>query len=266
MTETADLPPIVLGPEPDLDALRRIQEPFPAEQIGKLPRVTCPDCSKKRCQQHVKKKCPICNAYVSERHIHIDFVGHADLTFKLLELDPLWTWEPMAFDADGLPAVRERNGMLNMWIQLTFGGVTRPGVGTVQSGKPDAEKELIGNALRNAAMRFGAALDLWSKSERESGTSIDAPDTIEDHAPGPSAGPGEPPANPDDIGDLLGRIRALDDDIKAALREESNKRYREGVYSWSFQRPADQWTQTEYQDCKTWVDGQLGIAQEGEES
>ena len=34
-------------------------------------------------------------------------------------------------------------------------------------------KERIGDAIRNAAMRFGVALDLWSKEELESGGKFD---------------------------------------------------------------------------------------------
>ena len=53
-----------------------------------------------------------------------------------------------------------------MWIRLTVCGVTRLGYGDAQ-GKSggNAMKERIGDALRNAAMRFGAALDLWHKGE-----------------------------------------------------------------------------------------------------
>jgi hypothetical protein len=53
-----------------------------------------------------------------------------------------------------------------MWIRLTVCGVTRLGYGHPDGKKGgDAIKELIGDALRNAAMRFGAALDLWHKGE-----------------------------------------------------------------------------------------------------
>ena len=62
-----------------------------------------------------------------------------------------------------------------MWIKLTVAGMTRLGVGTCSANKDDVEKELIGDALRNAAMRFGAALDLWSKSERHSAASESQP-------------------------------------------------------------------------------------------
>ena len=65
---------------------------------------------------------------------------------------------------DGLPAFDKTGGL---WIRLTVCSVTRLGYGNAAS-KPSMdpgsrEKEIIGDALRNAAMRFGAALDLWHK-------------------------------------------------------------------------------------------------------
>lgn len=32
--------------------------------------------------------------------VDLDFVGHAVTTGRLLDIDPEWTWEPMAFDQD----------------------------------------------------------------------------------------------------------------------------------------------------------------------
>jgi hypothetical protein len=62
-----------------------------------------------------------------------------------------------------LPVIDADGGM---WIRLTICGVTRLGYGDAQ-GKTggNATKERIGDALRNAAMRFGAALDLWHKGD-----------------------------------------------------------------------------------------------------
>lgn len=173
----------------DFAALRK---PFAAEQVGKLPRVTCKQCSNPReqCGQHKSISCPECKSWVSERHIHIDYVGHADVTSRLLEVDPGWSWAPKATDPDkellaaaiatGNPemvqAVIENappkfetnaNGSpVGFWIKLTVGGLTRLGYGSVPGNQFDAEKVLIGDALRNAAMRFGVALDLWAKGER----------------------------------------------------------------------------------------------------
>jgi len=145
-----------------------LRKPFKAEEIGKLPRVTCPKCSDRNCQEHQKRKCPECGAYVSERHIHIDYVGHADVTSRLLQADASWNWEPAAADEHGLPVfdTDAKGSPVGLWIRLTVGGVTRLGYGSVPSGQPDAVKVLIGDSLRNAAMRFGVALDLWAKGDR----------------------------------------------------------------------------------------------------
>jgi hypothetical protein len=94
--------------------------------------------------------------------VHLDYVGHAALTDRLLDCDPLWNWEPMGVDALGQPAFSNQG----LWIRLTVCGVTRLGFGDAQDKKgPNAIKEMIGDALRNAAMRFGAALDLWHKGD-----------------------------------------------------------------------------------------------------
>lgn len=116
-----------------------LRKPFPPGAVGKLPKGGA----------------------------MLDFVGHATTTDRLLIVDPAWNWEPFAVDANGLPALDSRG---NLWIRLTVCGVTRIGVGDGPSAKV-----LIGDAIRNAAMRFGVALDLWSKDELEqtSGTGAD---------------------------------------------------------------------------------------------
>lgn len=112
--------------------LADLRKPFPAGTVGKLPK----------------------------GGVQLDYVGHAAVTDRLLEVDPSWSWEPMATDEDGLPKTDKAG---NLWIRLTVLGVTRIGVGDGRNAK-----ECIGDALRNAAMRFGVALDLWSKEELES--------------------------------------------------------------------------------------------------
>jgi hypothetical protein len=137
-----------------------LRAPFAEEQIGKLPRVTCKDCTEnkrdKHCARHERKKCDVCKAYISTAHIHLDYCGHAATTDRLLQVDPEWTWEPMARGENGEPLMT--NG--GLWIHLTVAGVTRPGFGDGAS-----MKEVIGDAIRNAAMRFGVALDLWAKED-----------------------------------------------------------------------------------------------------
>lgn len=150
--------------------LAKLAEPFPPEFVGKLPRVTCGACSdrNRNCDRHQKQKCAECGAYVSASHIHLDYIGHADVTRRLLETDPAWDWEPLAEDENGLPIfdTDAKGNPVGLWIKLTVLGVTRRGYGSCPSGQNDAVKVLIGDALRNAAMRFGVALDLWAKGDR----------------------------------------------------------------------------------------------------
>ena len=95
--------------------------------------------------------------------LKLDYVGHAALTKRLLETDLNWSWEPFAIDQDGLPKLDERGGL---WIRLTVCGITRIGYGDSGNSRgTQAIKEAIGDALRNAGMRFGAALDLWHKGD-----------------------------------------------------------------------------------------------------
>lgn len=148
---------------------KALREPFPAEVVGKLPRVWCGACRDakqlKHCDKHRAVRCDVCRqSRITEAHKHLDFVGHAEATDRLLQVDPEWTWEPMGFTAEGLPAM-DGNGL---WIRLTIAGVSRPGYGHAGDKRGgDAVKEAIGDAIRNAAMRFGVALDLWGASFKD---------------------------------------------------------------------------------------------------
>ena len=95
----------------------------------------------------------------------LSYMGHAEVTLALLDVDPLWTWEPLAIDAEhGRPVIDEQGNRLVMWGYLTVGGLRRMCVGTCEARKGDPEKELIGDLLRNGAMRFGIGTKLWSKA------------------------------------------------------------------------------------------------------
>ena len=143
--------------------LANLRQPFPAHHISKLPKETKAQIDQRKSDRGSAFSCSICGGWHHKNAIHLDYVGHAALTDRLLDTDIEWTWEPLAFAADGLPAL-DRNG--GLWIKLTVLGVTRLGYGAAD-GKSggDANKEIIGDALRNAAMRFGAALDLWHKGD-----------------------------------------------------------------------------------------------------
>lgn len=95
----------------------------------------------------------------------LDYVGHAEVTRILIEVDPLWSWEPLEIK-DGRPVIHVDNGVATMWGRLTLHGKTMLGVGSARADKSELDKELIGDFLRNAAMRFGVGLNLWSKQEQ----------------------------------------------------------------------------------------------------
>lgn len=150
-----------------LAKLAMLREPFPESEIRYLPRVWCRACrdSKRGCNQHEVSQCSKCGNRLTTAHIDLKFVGHAEVTNRLLNVDPMWSWEPVAFDSNGLP---QYDGNRGLWIRLTVCGVTRLGYGNAE-GKSggDAVKEIIGDAIRNAGMRFGMALDLWTSSDLE---------------------------------------------------------------------------------------------------
>jgi len=151
----------------DEQAAKALRAPFAPEHVGKLPRVWCGACREATknarrnaaCQSHAVTRCDVCNNKISTGHLHLDYVGHAEVTDRLLSVDPQWVWEPLSWTEEGLPRFDQNRGM---WIKLTVCGVTRLGYGHAgDKAGGDAIKELIGDALRNAALRFGVALDLW---------------------------------------------------------------------------------------------------------
>jgi hypothetical protein len=150
------------GVEEMFSMLNKLREPFPPNEVERLPRPMW----KGAWDDGRKAKCGECGGYhVLENTIHLDYIGHSQVTRRLLEVDPLWTWEPMATDDNGMPRF---DGFGGLWIKLTVCGVTRLGYGdaTGKAASSTAVKEIIGDAIRNAAMRFGVALDLWSKVDR----------------------------------------------------------------------------------------------------
>lgn len=147
----------------EADPLALLRAPFPENQISKLPKPSKKQTDELKADFKKGARCGVCGGWHQPDVVHLDYVGHAALTDRLLDVDPLWSWEPMGFAPDGTPAFDKTGGL---WIKLTVCGVTRLGYGAAD-GKTggDAVKEIIGDAMRNAAMRFGAALDLWHKGD-----------------------------------------------------------------------------------------------------
>lgn len=163
----------------------------PAEMVGKLPRGGDKDRSK-------WQWCNVCNNKHAANAVHLDYMGHAEVTLALCDIDPLWNWEPVAFDTNGLPLIEwgsAEDEMAVMWVRLTLHGHSRLGVGSVEKSKSDIHKELIGDALRNAAMRFGVGTNLWSKSAPSSSSSNSGGGSPRPSAPAGRVGPAQ--VNPD---------------------------------------------------------------------
>lgn len=144
-----------------LSKLELLRKPFEKHQISYRPKFNNKDAKKEECR--------LCGQYHAGANLeseHLEYVGHAALTDRLLSVDLFWTWEPLSFTSEGLPRFDSSGGL---WIKLTILGLTRLGYGNAQLSTfkevGSREKEVIGDALRNAAMRFGAALDLWHKGD-----------------------------------------------------------------------------------------------------
>lgn len=142
-----------------IEALRAVVEKYKSPDpstLAKLPKPT------KR--ENAPGRCDVCKGWHGLPAVHIDYMGHADVTLALLDVDPEWTWEPAAMNESG-PVITKESNRLVMWGYLSVLGLRRLCVGTCGATQPDAEKELIGDLLRNGAMRFGIGTNLWSKSE-----------------------------------------------------------------------------------------------------
>jgi hypothetical protein len=113
-----------------------LRAPFAAHQIGKLPK----------------------------GGTTLDSVGHAAVVDRLLTVDPSWCWEPDR-TPEGRWDLTTAGADTCLTGTLTICGVTRPCVGIAPTKSFELLKQLQSDAIRNGAMRFGVALDLWSKEE-----------------------------------------------------------------------------------------------------
>lgn len=196
-------------PEQKWDALRA---PFKDDEIEYLPKPYKKDSPKGKCSE--------CGGYHGLPAVHLSYVGHGTLTMRLNDvLDPgEWDWEPFALAPDGSPLVV--NG--NLWIRLTILGITKIGVGDADNGK--GVKEMIGDALRNAAMRHGIATYLWSKSDKAKAELMKM--GVEESAPaqGESAIGSDAPI----VRAIYGKKKALDmtdDQLTAAIKRDFGKEH-----------------------------------------
>lgn len=119
----------------------------------------------------------------------LDYMGHADITLALIAIDPAYGYGWLCENGHRSDAVDEHGNRIgdrmrvdldaddNYVVEgfLLVHGVERLGIGSVprvkykrgntEVGPGDIRKELVGDLLRNCAMRFGLATGLWSKSD-----------------------------------------------------------------------------------------------------
>lgn len=189
-------------------AWEKLRRPFDLDQIELLPKYTGQKVNGK-IPKEAYKKCQECGGYHPFPCVHLNYVGHAQITDRLNEVDPTWNWEPAATDERGLPVTSDGG----MWIRLTVLGVTRWGFGDAQGKQgPDAVKEMIGDAIRNAAMRFGVATYLWSKSEKAKRTLVEGSDEAHEKPSKPAVGQQAPKKQQDP---KMAAKRRLNDALKA---------------------------------------------------
>jgi hypothetical protein len=100
--------------------------------------------------------------------------------------------------------------MAHMAGWLTILGVRRLGIGSVMHNKPDLLKELISDFIRNASMRFGVCLSLWTKQEWDD---VSYTPTTSTPKPAPvksvSAQPSDPLVSMDNIKRFVDACKAI---------------------------------------------------------
>lgn len=193
--------------------------PFSADEIETLPKqVRRDDRDKSQCRQGTQASADgvYCGGYHA-RSVHLSYVGHAGITTRLNEVvgPHGWSWEPLAWTPDPEGCRTPWLGR-EFWIVLTILGVPKYGVGDDFNG---SAKQAISDALRNAAMRFGIATYLWSKSDKAANliTSGGHPDA----AP-PPPDPAEQERAAQSIYDAAVRVKTFED-VRACWGEASER-------------------------------------------
>lgn len=192
-------------------------------------------------------------AQIPKGNVKLDYMGHADCTLALIDIDPTFSYGWVT-NEKGLMAIEIRGDRLIIEGWLVLHGVRREGVGTCAKSKGEPEKELIGDLLRNCAMRFGVATALWSKADRHELGIEQPPQQAQQSRPAPQperrpaesterpAAPSTEPAKNDAPVDIsLEAIKVLYDRVEK-LSSDNKQRVDEKVksrgLSWS---AADNW-------------------------
>lgn len=84
--------------------LRLMRKPFETHQISTMCKPTKKD--------NAPGNCNVCGRWHKLPSVQLSYVGHAALTDRLLDADPEWTWEPLAYAPNGTPLLDSDGGML----------------------------------------------------------------------------------------------------------------------------------------------------------
>jgi hypothetical protein len=170
---------------------QKLRWPFPTDLVCYRPQPWCKACNDAKsrvCSDHKKQWCDTCRQSLTEAHADLAYIGHADVNERLDLVDPEWSWrhiavslppEALAHPLDSsmalqhviensLPRYDNEGGL---WIEMTVHNdkgdpIQRFGYGDAPGKRgSSAIKEIIGDAIRNAAMRYGVARYLWSRSD-----------------------------------------------------------------------------------------------------
>lgn len=178
----------------------------PPRMIGKLPRGKRRGSPKGVCKPRSQggdapdDQDHFCGGWHTLPAIHLDYMGHADVTEALIRIDPEFTYTP-GWNTTAGPlgpfALTDQRNPKNILLEMTLFGVTRPCVGTIEGDVNDPLKELLSDGLRNGAMRFGIAVRLWSKADHhdvvDESEPAPRPQAAAQPAQGPQVAPERPP-------------------------------------------------------------------------
>lgn len=147
--------------------------------------------------------------------LSLEFYNHAYVTADLIKHDPEWSF--------AITHIVERGSQVEVLGTLTVHGVTRACVGYAAQSKEDPGKEAISDMIKNGAMRFGVALDLWAKGDIDTGKkTVDAKPVPQPARRTPEAAQAEPTRPPTKVEliarDVVALAKSLDAGQQATFK------------------------------------------------
>lgn len=207
------------------DIWAALTEPFPEDQIERLPKVLDRNDQRKgRCDGSPQFSADghACGGWHS-RAVHLHYVGHAGITTRLNDvLGPAgWDFTPYALSPEGLPLIARGEFWASLTIRVGDQVVTKSDLAANFNGTQEA----YGDALRRCAMRFGIGTYLWSKSDAAKAKAIFTEEPAQEVQNRPQEAPAYrngPEGLPPHVTVLQEELNALNPDAQARLREAWN--------------------------------------------